>query len=402
MNDDLQSLIDELEPALAAAFLAAIAILRSGINFPLLVAALREGDIETAIDALNIERGAFTVYVMEKQSGFAKAGEKTAELLTESRARARPKRDTSYPALRSPVLTPPADPDATGPSGPGEPPRNPPTLDAPGGGKIVFRFDMTNPRAEQKIRTEAAARVTGYVEEQIETARRVIADGFARGEGPQNIATDIAGRINPISKRREGGIIGLSDPQAGYVESMRARLLSGDPEEMIKVLGRFGEDGKWIEGTGLTLRDRRFDAQIKRAIRDVAAGKRNPLTRAKVDEMTARYSDRLLARRAEDVARTETAQGVMLARAEATRQALDRDSLDDAAVTKTWLHSGGIRHARDTHLAMHDKAVTGLSTPFLLPDGSVMQHSHDPDGGVKNNANCRCNTDFAIDWAHGL
>ncbi|WPZ05658.1 structural protein [Pelagerythrobacter marinus] len=402
MNDDLQSLIDELEPALAAAFLAAIAILRSGINFPLLVAALREGDIETAIDALNIERGAFTVYVMEKQNGFAKAGEKTAELLTESRARARPKRDTSYPALRSPVLTPPADPDATGPSGPGEPPRNPPTLDAPGGGKVIFRFDMTNPRAEQKIRTEAAARVAGYVEEQIETARRVIADGFARGEGPQNIATDIAGRINPISKRREGGIIGLSDPQAGYVESMRARLLSDDPEEMMKVLGRFGDDGEWIEGTGLTLRDRRFDAQIKRAIRDVAAGKRNPLTRAKVDEMTARYSDRLLARRAEDIARTETASGVEMARAEATKQALNRAGLPGEAVTKGWYHSGGIENARAQHLAMHGKEVIGIDTHFILPDGTLMLHPHDPAGGAKHNVSCRCRGDQDIDWAYGL
>ena len=194
----------------------------------------------------------------------------------------------------------------------------------------------------------------------------------------------------------------MSDPQAGYVESMRARLLSDDPDEMMKVLGRFDKNGKWIDGTGMTLRDRRFDRSVKKAIRDVAAGKPNPLTRARVDEMTAKYSNRLLARRAEDIARTETAQGVMLARAEATTQALDRDNLDDAAVTKTWMHSGGIRHARDTHLAMHDKAVTGLSTPFVLPDGSVMQHSHDPAGGVKNNANCRCNTDFAIDWAHGL
>ncbi|USA40219.1 phage head morphogenesis protein [Pelagerythrobacter marinus] len=388
--NELDALIETLEPRLRDAFRRAILVLRDGIDTEALIEALRDRNIDAAIAALNVEPGAFSGYAIERQVAFAEAGAVASQQLTKSRAKALPKRDATDPALRSPVLTPPPDAPA------------PPTLTAPGGGRIEFRFDMTNPRAEQKIRSEAAARVAGYVEEQIETARRVIADGFARGEGPQNIATDIAGRINPISRRREGGIIGLSDPQAGYVESMRARLLSGDPEEMMKVLGRFGEDGKWIEGTGLTLRDRRFDAQIKRAIRDVAAGKRNPLTRAKVDEMTARYSDRLLARRAEDIARTETAQGVMLARAEATRQALGRDNLDDAAVTKTWLHSGGIRHARDTHLAMHGKAVIGLSTPFLLPDGSVMQHSHDPDGGVTNNANCRCNTDFAIDWAYGL
>lgn len=389
MNDELETLIDELEPALQAAFLAAIAILRSGINYTLLLAALRAGDIEMAIEALNIDRGAFAGYTMEKQNGFAKVGEQESVELTKQRKRALAKRDRADPALRSPVLPPPRPP-------------LPPTLAAPGGGELIFRFDMTNPRAEARIRTEAAARVAGYVEEQIETARRVIADRFQRGDGPQNIATYIAGRINPISKRREGGIIGLSDPQVRYVESMRARLLSGDPDEMMKVLGRFGADGKWIEGTGMTLRDRRFDASIKKAIREVAAGKPNPLSRAKIDEMTAKYSDRLLARRAEDIARTETAQGVEMARAEAARQALEKAGLPADALTKTWYHSGGVEHAREQHLAMHEKTVTGTDVHFILPDGTLMLHPHDPAGGVKHNANCRCRGDQDIDWAFGL
>ena len=150
------------------------------------------------------------------------------------------------------------------------------------------------------------------------------------------------------------------------------------------------------------MRDRRYDRSIMKAIRDVAAGKPNPLTRDKIDEMVAKYSDRLLARRSEDVARTETAQGVMSARAEATRQALDKAGLVEDAVTKGWRHLGGLDDARDTHLAMHGRTVEGLDTPFILPDGSVMQHSHDPQGGARNNINCRCGTDFDVDWAWGL
>ena len=401
MNDDLLDLIDKLEPALAIVFLAAIASLRAGINYPLLLTALRNGDLDAALYALNIDRGAFGQYVIERQSAFAQAGAVVSEALTKDRIAFFKLRDRE-PSIRSPAL-PPAELEPVGPSGPLTPaPPAPPTLTAPGGGSITFRFDMTNPRAEARIRTEAAARVAGYVDEQIETARRVIADGFARGDGPQNIATDIAGRINPISGRREGGIVGLSDPQAGYVDSMRARLLSGDPDEMAKVLGSFDKDGKWKPGTGMTLRDRRYDGAIKRAIAAIAKGKPNPLTRERVDEMTAKYADRLLRRRAEDIARTETAQGVMMARAEATAQALAREALDDQAVEKTWRHLGGLDDARDTHLTMHGRSVTGLTMPFILPDGSVMQHSHDPAGGVRNNANCRCGTDFNIDWAFGL
>lgn len=402
MTEELRALVEKLEPALAAAFVTAMNLLRSGINFPALLAALRRADIDGAVAALNIDRGTFNGYLMERQLAFSQAGTVVAEGLTKDRI-AFFRREDRQPTLRSPVL-PPLELEPVGPSGPLTPaPPPPPTLPAPGGGSVVFRFDMTNPRAENRIRTEAAARVVGYVDEQRETARRVIADGFARGEGPQTIATDIAGRINPTSGRREGGIVGLSDPQVRYVESMRGRLLSGDPNEMVKVLGRFDKDGKWIPGTGQTLRDRRFDASIKRAIADVAAGKPNPLTRAKINEMSAKYSDRLLARRAEDIARTETAQGVMLARAEATAQALDKESLPDQAVSKGWRHLGSKgEEARQDHVAMAGTEVVGLQTPFLMPDGVLMQHSHDPAGGVKHNANCRCGTDFKIDWAYGL
>lgn len=395
MSDDLQELIDQLEPALAAIFISAIALLRSGINYTQLVAALKEGDIDAAIDALNIDRGAFSAYAIERQSAFARAGSVVSEVTTKDRI-AFFRRDTKEPSLHSPPLGP----DAFMPPRPPAPPAM--SLDGPEPTHIQFRFDLTNPRAELRIRTEAATRITGYVEEQIEAARRVIGDGFQRGEGPQQIATDIAGRVNPISGRREGGIIGLSDPQVGYVDNMRARLLSGDPEEMLKVLGRFDKEGAWIPGTGMTLRDRRFDRSIQKAIRDVAAGKPNPLTRDKIDEMTAKYSDRLLARRAEDIARVETAQGVMLARAEATKQALDKAGLPDDAVEKFWRHNGGLRHARDWHLAMNGKSVTGIDAVFHMPDGSLMKHSHDPDGGAKNNVACRCSTDFDIDWAYAL
>lgn len=391
MTPELQSLIDRLEPRLRDAFRQAIAALRQGIDFARLEAALRARDVDAAVDALNIERAAFSGYMIERQTGFAEAGVVVADELTRSRA-AIPKRDTTrLPSITSPILPPPADPPS------------PPTLAAPGGGELRFRFDMTNPRAEARIRTEAAARVTGYVDEQIDTARRVIADGFQKGQGPTTIATDIAGRISPTSGRREGGIVGLSAPQVGYVESMRARLRSGDPDEMIKVLGSFDKDGRWKPGTGMTRRDRRYDAQIKRAIRDVAAGKPNPLTDDKINEMVAKYSDRLIARRAEDIARTETASGVEMARAEATRQALAKAGLPSEALTKGWIHQGpDDQNARDQHVAMNGKEVVGIDTHFVLPDGTLMLFPHDPEGGAKHNINCRCRGEQRIDWAYGL
>lgn len=414
MNDDLRSLIDSLAPALAVAFLAAIALLRRGINYKALIAALQAGDIDAAIAALDIEPAAFNGYALERQSQFVKAGTQAAEALTADRAGALAKVG-DQPTARAPGVggsTPTAAPRDAGrgtptppSSGANPPPPAPPgdiTLTAPGGGSITFRFDMQNPRAEARIRTEAASRVAGYVDEQIEAARKVIADGFSRGEGPQSIATDIAGRINPISGKREGGIIGLSSPQVGYVDSMKRRLLSGDADEMVKVLGQFDADGKWVPGTGMTLRDRRYDGKIKAAIKAVAQGKPNPLTEDQVAEMVAKYSDRLLKKRADDVARTETASGVEMARAEATKQAIDKAGLPDDSVTKRWIHSGGPHHARNWHLAMNNREVVGIDTPFHLPDGSLMLHPHDPDGGARNNVACRCTGQQDVNWAYGL
>lgn len=346
---ELERLISQLEPKLRDAFLAAVDDLRGSIDDRALIEALRAGDIEAAIDALHISQSAFNDYFMTRLSGFQALGSFAVQAIS---------------ALR----------------------------EAP-----TFRFDMTNPRAENKIRTEALTRVVGYTAEQIETARRVIGDGFAKGDGPQTIAIDVAGRINRTTGRREGGIIGLSDPQATYVENMRARLLSGDPREMAKVLGRFDKDGKWIEGTGMTLRDRRFDAQIKKAIMA-----EKPVPAAMVEKMVARYTDRLIKHRAETVARTDTATSVMLSRAEGYQQALDEADLPDEALEKTWRHLGGLKGARDQHVAMNNVKVQGIATPFVMPDGTLMQHSHDPAGGAKHCANCACDTWFKIDFGWGL
>lgn len=375
----LADLIAQLEPALAQAFLDAMANLRDGIDFKALQAALERGDIEAALRALNIEAGAFGKYVAERTSAFSEAGALSAAYI--------PARDAE---------------------------------------SINFRFDLTNPRAERMIREEAATRVAGYTAEQIETARTVIVDGYAKGQGPQQIAVDIAGRVDRVTGRRTGGIIGLSEPQAGYVKSMRERLASGDPAEMKKVLGEFGKDGKWKAGTGMTLRDRRYDGLVKRAIAQAVAEKKHAaavaqaeaaglppppaprkkkdasLTQADIDKLSGLYADRLLKRRAEDVAVTETAQGVMTARMESYAQALEKEGLPPEAVTKKWRHLGGVKDAREQHLAMAGKSVAGLNTAFVMPDGTQMQHSHDPKGGGKHNINCHCSTDFHIDFLWGF
>ena len=329
-----QALIDKLEPQLRDAFLAAIDDMRGGVDKKALRTALERGDIDGAIRALDISPASFNEYLRVRQAAFGEAGALSASYI--------------------------------------------PTTEA---GAVRFMFDMTNPRAERWIREEAGTRITGYVQEQIETAREVIVEGYAAGRGPQDIATDIAGRIDRVTGKRTGGIIGLSQPQKGYVQSMRRRLESGDPAEMRKVLD------------GMTLRDKRLDGRIRKAIEEG-----RPVAKADIDKMTQRYSDRLVKRRAEDIARTETAQSVMGSRKESFRQALDKEGLPYEALSKTWQHNGGLKGARDQHVAMDGEAVQGLDTPFVMPDDTQMQHSHDPAGGPEHNVSCRCNTAFEISF----
>lgn len=336
----LSRLIAKLGPELRAAFLAAIEDLRSGVDQASLTSALEHGDIDGAIQALNIEPGAFAEYATTRYSGFARAG---AVIASE--------------------------------------------IDG-----ISFRFDMTNPRAEGKIRDEAAIRVQGYTAEQIETARKVMADGFARGEGPQTIAVDIAGRVNRVTGRREGGIVGLSEPQAEYVKSVKGILDGGEYRELFvkdRATGALKPRYTLLDGRDL----RTIKARIK-------SGK--PLSESEKQKILGRYTDRLIKRRAEDIARTETAQGVMLARAESYQQALDKAGLPGDAVTKTWRHLGGLKDARVSHVMLNEKSVQGIGVPFIMPDGTAMQHSHDPAGGVRNNANCACDTFYAIDFGYSL
>lgn len=347
---ELKALIGRLEPALRDAFLEAIADLRDGIDVSGIVSALDRGDIDGAVRALNIEAAAFSPYVAAHISAYYQAGSLTSSFISQEAARA--------------------------------------SFAAPGinGSSVQFRFNASNPRAERWIRDYAAERVAGYTREQTETARRVIVDGYSKGRGPKDIATDIAGRIDRQTGRRVGGIVGVSNQQASYVQNMRERLESGGPAEMRKVL------------KSNTLRDKRYDRTIQKAIRD---GK--PLTSKQIDTMTERYADRLVKRRAEDIARTETATGVLGARAESYRQALDKAGLPFDAITKTWLHLGySGKHARMHHVIMNRISVQGLMTAFSMPSGAQMQHAHDPTSGPGENVNCRCDTAYEIDFMWGV
>jgi hypothetical protein len=332
-HERLQLLLSEFEPLIRAAFLEAIADIRSKITLRLLIERLERRDIGGAIEVLHIEREAFG----SLESAVARAYEGGGIAMAED--------------LR---------------------------LRDPEGHRVVFRFGVRNPEAEQWLRDHSAQMVTRIVEDQRTAIRGALADGLARGDNPRASALDIVGRVNRVTGRREGGVIGLTAPQERFIASARLELGSGDPDQLRHYLTR-------------ERRDKRFDAIVKRAI---AAGK--PVAPEDVTRMVSRYSERLLALRGEMLARTETMMALGQARHEAMRQAIASGKVSADLVTKVWRSAGDIR-VRHTHRALNGDSV-GFSEQFTSPSGARLRFPGDPEAPISETSGCRCSVEYKVDY----
>lgn len=203
------------------------------------------------------------------------------------------------------------------------------------------------------------------VERMTEETRAMARDMVMAGVGRREVAKRI----------RES--IGLSRAQQTYVESMRRRLESNDASELRAIL------------KGNTLRDKRFDPAIKKAIANIEAGKASGLSARKIEDMTGAYTRKLIRKRAQDVAAAEAIQYAEASKFEAVKQT-------GKPVTKTWRHSRIYLRARPDHVSMSGVKVVGVDTPFNV-SGTLMQYPHDPAGGARHNANCRCRAQYKVE-----
>lgn len=242
--------------------------------------------------------------------------------------------------------------------------------------KLSLRWNMANPAAEAYIRSVSSDLVTSMVSGQVEAVRASIVNGYSRGQGPRNIALDVVGRVQ-ANGVRQGGVVGLSATQQAARDRVAQRLADGDYRALLN----------------MTTRDKSMDAMLRRG---------QPLTAAQRERYLRTYTNKSLKTRGDTIARTETARAVETARFDAFNEGLGQTGYPPEAVTKTWLHGGGGMDPRDDHIAMHRVEVQGLNTPFILPDGAVMQHTHDQAGGARHTINCTCTTRTKIDYGWGL
>ncbi|CAH2403575.1 hypothetical protein MES5069_390063 [Mesorhizobium escarrei] len=154
--------------------------------------------------------------------------------------------------------------------------------------QVVLRWDTCNLTAETWLREHSAQLVTNIVADQQVAIRAAFSKDLARGANPTRAALEVVGRVNRVTGRREGGVIGLTTVQSDYVARARDELLSGEPDQLRAYLNR-------------KRRDKRFDRTITAATRD---GK--PIPTNLVARIIGRYSDSLLKLRVDTIGLHET------------------------------------------------------------------------------------------------
>lgn len=128
---------------------------------------------------------------------------------------------------------------------------NLPKKTLPNGGSLLIRFNARNVRAERTARDLAASLITEISENQRLMVREVLEKGISEGRGARSLALDLVGRLE--GNERKGGLLGLHSRQALAV--LRARQELSDPSLMRGYFNR-------------ALRDRRLDGVVRSAIKE--------------------------------------------------------------------------------------------------------------------------------------
>lgn len=174
------------EPRIRQAFLEAMQDIRNRAQMGALRDALRSGDINAAVNALNIDHAAY-----------ARLQATILEVYSQSGALTISANSWIYPD----------------------------------GTRAVVRYNSLSPLAETYARELSARLVVGLSTEAQSVARDVIADGYALGRPIDRIARDLVGRIG-ANGRRTGGIVGLDPQQVQWVRNLR-EYLSTDPSRAL-------------------------------------------------------------------------------------------------------------------------------------------------------------------------
>lgn len=249
-----------------------------------------------------------------------------------------------------------------------------PRVTLPRGLRAKIKFDLSNPRAEAELRGMSGGLIREITAGQRLLIQTALADGFTLGEGPRATGLRIVGRIDRRTKRRNGGLIGLTDAQGKYATKALTELRTGDLRAYLT----------------RELRDRRFDATIIRALLD-----KKPVPAKTIEGAVRSYNNRLLKMRANTIGRTETIGALNGGRDEAVKQLIDTGAIERENIKKIWDATGDAR-VRPTHAAADGQEAD--TEGFFTIGGARMEHPGDWRGPASERINCRCFMRTEIDF----
>lgn len=343
INRTLEEIKKKYGRETARAFAAAIDDVRSNVVLRRVIQAIERGDIDTAIDALNIDETLFTKVRAAMVAAY---------------------NDGAIAVVAATRFSPPT---AT---------------------RAVVRWDASNPVAEKLIRETVGAEITKITQSTLAGVREALANGYSKGQGPRNIALDVVGRVGANGKRT-GGLVGLSEPQVRL--SSKIDDILSDPSRYREYFKRDSKTGK------LKPRWKGTNGNVSRAIlKAMNDGKQ--LTAAQIEKIQSANKNKMLKQRGTAIARTETAGAVEQSRIDAFKVGMAKGGYPDQYVIKEWLHGGGGMKPRVQHVHESGQSVRGLDTPFTMSDNTQMQRPHDPAAPAKHVINCTCTLLLRVDW----
>lgn len=300
----------KMRPVIRAAFLQAIADIKRTADMDALITALERGDVPGALAALKLGAEYFAPLDEAIRATYAAGGNYALNSL---------------------------------------PKKNPAT-----GTELVIRFQGRLPRAESWLIRHSSNLIVEITEGQRNAIREVLTQRMAEGLNPRQTALDLVGRVDRLTGRRTGGIVGLTSREAGAVENYRATLATEGREA------------------------------------------------AQVDRMVSRYSNKLLLTRGERIARTESIAAMNAGRDEGMSQLIESGEVSADAVTGEWSSSGDGR-VRDSHASM-DGQTQPHGQPFQSPTGALLMHPGDSSlgAGGEDVINCRCWKSISVNFLAGV
>ena len=173
------------------------------------------------------------------------------------------------------------------------------------GGSLRMKLNVVNPKTVQAVRTYGFNLIRQISDDTRDGIRAVVANAMEFGGHPYDQARQIR------------GLIGLTKNQANTVANFRRLLSEGNADALTR-----------------ELRDHRFNGTLRQALGADATIKLSP---EQINQQVQRYANRMLAARAENIARTETINAARLGTQAAWEQSTESGLLERHKVRQGWM-----------------------------------------------------------------